>query len=90
MRILEFALPPTQNLNASQWNIGCAGSQPQISCIGHVHFMFFCVDFICVGYPTQTRFQWNMDFNIFETICFWREIRKVVPTFKLNQRSGYL
>ena len=29
--------------------------------------MFLCVDFICVGYPTQTRFQWhcwNMDLNL--------------------------
>ena len=25
---------------------------------------FFCVDFICVGYPTQTRFQWNMGLTV--------------------------
>ena len=45
---LKFALPPTRNRNASQWNIGCVGPQTQISCVGHVHFIFFCVDFICV------------------------------------------
>ena len=28
----------------------------QISCVCHVHFIFFCVDFICVWYPTQTQF----------------------------------
>ena len=60
-RYLKFVLPPMPNPNASQRNIGCVGSQTQISRIGHVHSMFFCVDFICVGYPTQTRFQWNMD-----------------------------
>ena len=53
----------TRNLNASQWNIGCVGSQTLISRIGHIHFMFFCVDLIFVGYPTQTRFQWNMGFR---------------------------
>ena len=59
---LKFALAPMPNPNISQWNTGCVGSQKQISRVGHVHFMFSCVDFICVGYPTQTRFQWNMDF----------------------------
>ena len=48
-RILKFAFPPTRNPNASQWNIGCVGSQTQISRVGHVHFMFFCVNFICVS-----------------------------------------
>ena len=40
-RTLKFALPPTQNPNASQWNIGCVGSPTQNSCIGHVDFMLF-------------------------------------------------
>ena len=47
-QILKFTLPPTQNPNASQWNIGCVGSQTQNFHIGHVHFTFFCVDFICI------------------------------------------
>ena len=41
-RILKFALPPTRNPNASQWNIGCVGSQTQNSCVGHVHIFFLC------------------------------------------------
>ena len=41
LKMLKFALPPTGNPNASQWNIGCIGSQTQISCVGHVHFIFF-------------------------------------------------
>ena len=49
----NFSRHPTQNPNASQWNIGCVGSQTQISRIGHVHFLFFGVDFI----------QWNMGFK---------------------------
>ena len=40
LKTLKFALPPTQNLNASQWNI--------TSGIGHVHFFLFCFDFIWV------------------------------------------
>ena len=35
--------------NVSQWNIGCVGSQTQISRVGHIHFIFVCVDFIRVG-----------------------------------------
>ena len=32
--------------NESKWNIGCIGS-PRIGAhVGHVHFMFFCVNFI--------------------------------------------
>ena len=38
---LKFAFPPTQNPNASQWNMGCVGSKTQISCVGHVHSIFF-------------------------------------------------
>ena len=41
-------LTPTRNPNASQWNIGCVGSRTQISRIGHVHFIYFGVDFILV------------------------------------------
>ena len=40
---LKFAFHPTQNPNANQWNIGCVGSQTQISRVGHVHFM--CISF---------------------------------------------
>ena len=36
-----FSRHPTQNPNASQSNIGCVGSQTQISCVGHVHFFLF-------------------------------------------------
>ena len=47
-----FALPNTKDTSmlqfvsfalddASQWNIGCVGSQTQIYCVGHVHFFFF-------------------------------------------------
>ena len=39
---LKFALPPKPTPDASQWNIGSVGSQMQISCVGHLHFIF-CV-----------------------------------------------
>ena len=45
---LKFALAPTPNSDASQWNIGGVGSG-----VGSLRwactFHFFCVDFICVG-----------------------------------------
>ena len=44
----KMCVTPTQNPNASQWNIGCVGSQTQISGIGYVHFIIFGVDFIRV------------------------------------------
>ena len=37
----NFSHHPTQNPNASQWNIGCIGFQRQNSCVGHVHSILF-------------------------------------------------
>ena len=34
-----FHVTQRKTPNASQWNMGCVGSQMQISCIGHVHFI---------------------------------------------------
>ena len=52
-RILKFALAPTRNPSASQWNIGCVGSQIQNVCVGHVHFMFFVL--ISFAFGSQGR-----------------------------------
>ena len=38
---LKFALPPTQNPNASQWNIGRVGYPTPTFRLGHVDFMLF-------------------------------------------------
>ena len=46
---LKFAFHPTQNPNASQWNIGCVGDQTQISRVGHVHFIFFVLISFALG-----------------------------------------
>ena len=48
--LVYFGVTP----DASQWNIGWVPTQN--TGVGHVHFMFFCVDFICVWYPTRTPF----------------------------------
>ena len=48
-RNIKFVLPPAQNPNASQWNIGCVGSQTHNFRVGHVHFIFWCGDFIRIG-----------------------------------------
>ena len=53
---LKVAFYPTRNPNASQWNIGRVGCQRQIFSRRACTFHVFCVDFICVGHPTQTRF----------------------------------
>ena len=55
-------LPPTRNPNASQWNIGCLGSQMQISRVGHVHLSFFML----ISFALDSVFEWNMDYRRFQ------------------------
>ena len=38
MQIKASLCQPTQNPNASQWNIGCDGFQTKNSCIGHISY----------------------------------------------------
>ena len=44
---LKFAVAPTPNPGASQWNIGCVGS----SGVGHVYFMYIS----CIFHALATR-----------------------------------
>ena len=67
-RILTFALPPTRNPNASQLNIGCVGSQTQISRDGHVRFMFFVSISFAFGNQRKPSFWWNMGYKLY--LCF--------------------
>ena len=55
-RNLKFAFHPTRHPNASQWNIGCVGSPTQNFGVGHVHFTFFGVNFISVGYRFSVEY----------------------------------
>ena len=61
--INKFVSLPTQNPNASEWNIGCVGSLALGCCIGHVHFIIF----VLISFASDTRrkpvFQWNMGFK---------------------------
>ena len=57
---IKFAFPPTQNPNASQWNIGCVGSLALGLCVGHVHFIFFVLISFALGSRRKRSFQWNM------------------------------
>ena len=59
-QIIKFALPPMRNPNVSQWNIGCIGSQTQISGIGHVHLIFL----VSISFALGPVFQWNMGFTV--------------------------
>ena len=60
---LKFALPPMQNPNVSQWNIGCVGDPTQNFHIGHVHFMLFVLISFALGTHRKAILQWNMGFN---------------------------
>ena len=62
LKMLNFAFPPTQNLNASQWNIGCVGSLALGLCVGHVHFIFLVLISFALGSLHKRSFQWNMGF----------------------------
>ena len=46
--------------NASQWNIGCVGSQTQNLCVGHVHFMLFVLISFALVTQREPSLQWNM------------------------------
>ena len=60
---LKFALPPTPNPNASQWNIGVVGTNRKHFRVGHVHFMFFVQILFAFGGQREHSFQWNMGFK---------------------------
>ena len=47
-RRTKFALPPTQNPNASQWNIGYFESPGVGACIGHVRMTGGCLGTVIV------------------------------------------
>ena len=82
-QILKFALSPMRNPNASQWNIGCLGSQTQISHIGHVHFMFFGSISFTFGSQREPSFWWNMGFTVHSSISQIEHILKLRFYFSL-------
>ena len=88
-RNLKFAFHRTPNLNASQWNIGCVGSQTQNSGVGHVHFTFLCVNFIRVGSCFSVEYGLNF-FITFYGIIFSRFYRKQTRTYIKNLRDTSL
>ena len=70
---LKFAFYPTLNPNASQWNIGCVGSQRKMLALAMYISCFFCVYFICVWYPTRTPFP--VEYGLNSLVAFsliWR------------------
>ena len=60
---LKFAFSPTPTPNASQWNIGCVGSQRKILALA-MYISWFFLDFICVWYPTRTPFPVEYGLNV--------------------------
>ena len=55
---------PTQNPNASQWNIGCVGFQTPNFRVGHVLFMFFVLISFAFGRQRKPSIQWNMGLKV--------------------------
>ena len=53
---LKFALPQMPTPDANQGNNGGVGPSRVGAGIGHVHFIFFCVDFIYIWWSTQTQY----------------------------------
>ena len=66
---LKLVSPPTPNPDTSQWTIDGVGPSGVGAGIGHVHFIFFCVDFICVWWSTQTQYPVEYDPREFKSIC---------------------
>ena len=64
MQKIKFAFLPTQNPNASQWNIGCVGSLALGLCVGHVRFIFFVLISFASGTQRKLVFQWNMGLRL--------------------------
>ena len=62
---------PTQNPNASQWNIGCVGSLALGLCVGHVHFIFFVSISFASGTRRKPIFQWNMGLKLVMLMLKW-------------------
>ena len=58
-RNIKFALPPTQNPNASQWNIGIYKF-----CVGHVHSMLFVLISFALVTQREPSLQWNMGLSV--------------------------
>ena len=94
----HFSRHPMQNPNASQWNIGCVGYQTQISCVGHVHFMFFVLISFAFGTQRNPSFQWNMGFSILSlsfrlVVCLFnsvlRSCNSALTRAALTRSLGY-
>ena len=58
----NFLRHPTQNPNASQWNICCVGFQMQNSCIGHVHFILFVSISYALG--SQRKHSFSVEYGL--------------------------
>ena len=69
---IKFALPGTENPNASQWNIGCVGSPTQNFRVGHVHFMLFVLISFGMGNQCKPSLQWNMGFTVLVPLAIHR------------------
>ena len=86
---LKFELPPTRNPNASQWNIGCVGSQTQNLCVSHLHVFFGVLISFALGSQREPRFQLNMGFNLNVTSVILR-VGSRIPASAWKAMDGEL
>ena len=87
-----FSRHPTQNPNASQWNIGCVGFQTQNFRVGHVHFMFFVLISFGLGCQHKCSFQWNMGLSFNKMPCVivsWTKCGSNEMLFVLSQKVRF-
>ena len=80
----EFCITPNTkpkicvSPNASQWNIGCVGSQTQISHTGHVHLIFFVLISFLFGS------QFPVEYGLTVSLFAWKEIGKYLAIAYLS------
>ena len=66
--MLKFALPHTQTLNGSRWNIGHVGSPTRGAGVGHVHLILFVLFLVALGTQRKCDIQWNTGFGNFPSV----------------------
>ena len=72
LKIIQFALPPRQTPNASQWYIGGGGFSGSGARVGHVHFMLFVSISFALGTQRKRVFSviWAFDYSAdFQMVC---------------------
>ena len=77
-RNLKVVFYPTQNPNASQWNIGCVGCQRKIFASGMYISCFLCRFHLRQAQQRKPVFRWNMGFTVVGNVFNYLNFVKVI------------